>query len=89
MSTPLNVRQWGSQSSVGKEVEVAPDQITFSQHQIDPAKVERIAQAMKAGQTMAPAIGSLRNGVFKTEDGHHRIAAAMRLGKKSLRVKVF
>lgn len=89
MSTPLNPRQWAERSTVGKTTDVDLGQVGFTQHSIDEDKVTRIAAAMKAGQTMAPPVGSMRNGRFTTEDGHHRMVAAMRLGKKSMRVKIF
>ena len=89
MSTPLNSNQWAQRANVGKEQEIDLGQVNYSQFNVDPIKVDRFAAAMKAGQTMAPPIGSYKDGVFTTQDGHHRIAAALKLGKSKLKVKVF
>ena len=89
MSTPLNTHQWAQASNVGKVKTVDVEQVAYSQHDMDDAKIDRIAKGMKAGVTMPHPVGSIdEHGVVTIQDGHHRVAAAMRLGKKSIRVKV-
>lgn len=89
MSVPLQPRQWAQATNVGRMATVPLEQVAFSQHDMDDEKTERIAKAMKAGVTMPPAVGSMQGGVVTIQDGHHRVAAAKRNGKKSIRVKVF
>jgi hypothetical protein len=89
MSVPLSPRQWAQQDSLGKMATVAMGKITYSQYDINEEKAARIAKAMRAGKTMPPPVGSMQGGLVTIHDGHHRVAAAVRNGKKSIRVKVF
>jgi len=88
MSVPLQPRMFANADNVGRIVHVPSTAIRWSQEDLNDEKVDQMADAMKRNKRMPPPVGSYKNGVFTVHDGHHRIAAAMKLGKRTLQVKV-
>lgn len=97
MSTPLQPRQWSMTGAgggagpwaLGRIEEVHADQIDFSQHEVDDAKVERMAAKKKAGHQMPLPIASKAGGRIRIQDGHHRALADIKNGKRRIQVRVF
>jgi uncharacterized protein (DUF1015 family) len=83
MSIPLNTRQWG----FGQEKTVATDSIDFSQHHLDEDKVKHMAT--KSRDTMPTPIAAHVGERYVIQDGHHRVAAAIKRGNKTIRLKVY
>lgn len=54
---------------------ICPPYKIIPRHEIDPAKVEKIKAAVKAGKDMPnPVVVSLGNSEYMPIDGHHRLA---------------
>lgn len=83
MSTPLNTKQWG----FGLEKTVSVNDIDFSQHHIDEEKVERMAGKTRA--SMPTPLAAKVGDRYVIQDGHHRVAAAIKRGNKTVRVKIY
>lgn len=97
MSTPLNPAQWDRRDATSgptygersNERTVHVNQIDFSQMDMNDEKVGSFAKAQSAGAQMAPATAAFVRGRYVIQDGHHRVAAAIKRGRKTVKVKVF
>lgn len=71
----------------GVERTVKIKNLRSPQHAVDEKKVNKLARFTK-NMPGTPTVSHLGGGIYTTKDGNHRIAAAIKQGKRVVKVKV-
>lgn len=87
MSIPLNTRQWGKGEGFGITRNVPVEKLEFSQQHLDQDKVDDMASKNMSSWT--PPIGAEVGDKVIVEDGHHRAAAMIKKGHRTIPVKIY